>query len=140
MAKICQYRGFRNTEFETKILQLSEAIERKASTLIKLVIAQVLISSKFFSSLTNLVYLKFISSYYNNNKQELQELQSIRNDHNFEYTKRLYKAIAINCPKIETLSINTQFKNLGDIEDEKYNCPKTFKVFLFNEDFIFSID
>ncbi|GBC37992.2 hypothetical protein GLOIN_2v1774410 [Rhizophagus irregularis DAOM 181602=DAOM 197198] len=159
---------------ETKILQLSEAIERKAGTLIKLIIAQVLLSPKFFSSLTNLVYLKFISSYYNNNKQELQRYLSIaffskllylkteylprhevcmlienshgniknismKNDHNFEYTTiRLYKAIAINCPKIESLKDE-------DNRDEILNIiadysPKTFKVFSFNEDFIISVD
>ncbi|PKC59696.1 hypothetical protein RhiirA1_469071 [Rhizophagus irregularis] len=190
MAKICQniedleiQDSFRYCS-ETKILQLSEAIERKAGTLIKLIIAQVLLSPKFFSSLTNLVYLKFISSYYNNNKQELQRYLSIaffskllylkteylprhevcmlienshgniknismKNDHNFEYTTiRLYKAIAINCPKIESLSINIQFKNLGEDEDNRDEIlniiadysPKTFKVFSFNEDFIISVD
>ncbi|PKC57859.1 hypothetical protein RhiirA1_471844 [Rhizophagus irregularis] len=194
----------------TRILQLNEVIERKAGTLIKLVISHVLLSPKLFLSLTNLIYLKFISSYYNNNnKQELQELQKylsiasfpnllylkteylprhevcmlienshgniknidIRNDHKFGYTKRLYKSIAINCPKIESLGINIQFKNLGgikeiflnctrlnklelyivNIEDEEDNCDeilniladyssKTFKIFSFNKDFIFSVD
>ncbi|PKY47442.1 hypothetical protein RhiirA4_462629 [Rhizophagus irregularis] len=191
----------------TRILQLSEVIERKADTLIKFGISHVLLSPKFFSSLTNLIYLKFISRYYNNNnEQELQELQrclsiasfpnllylktkylprhevcmlienshgnikniDIRNDDNFGYTKRLYKSIAINCPKIESLAINIQFKNFGgikeiflnctrlnilelyivDIEDEEDNCdeiladysPKTFKIFSFNKDFIFSVD
>ncbi|PKB98274.1 hypothetical protein RhiirA5_431650 [Rhizophagus irregularis] len=194
----------------TMILQLSEVIERKADTLIKFGISHVLLSPKFFSSLTNLIYLKFISRYYNNNnEQELQELQrclsiasfpnllylktkylprhevcmlienshgnikniDIRNNHKFGYTKRLYKSIAINCPKIESLGINIQFKNLGgikeiflnctrlnilelyivDIEDEEDNCdeilniladysPKTFKIFSFNKDFIFSVD
>ncbi|CAB4434404.1 unnamed protein product [Rhizophagus irregularis] len=165
----------------TRILQLSEVIERKAVN-------------------------KICRYYNNNNEQELQELQrclsiasfpnllylktkylprhevcmlienshgnikniDIRNDDNFGYTKRLYKSIAINCPKIESLAINIQFKNFGgikeiflnctrlnilelyivDIEDEEDNCdeiladysPKTFKIFSFNKDFIFSVD
>ncbi|CAB5185747.1 unnamed protein product [Rhizophagus irregularis] len=64
---------------------------------------------------------------------------SMKNDHNFEYTTiRLYKAIAINCPKIESLKDE-------DNRDEILNIiadysPKTFKVFSFNEDFIISVD
>ncbi|PKY31801.1 hypothetical protein RhiirB3_475333 [Rhizophagus irregularis] len=48
----------------------------------------------------------------------------IRNDDNFGYTKRLYKSIAINCPKIESLAINIQFKNLGGIKEIFLNCTR----------------
>ncbi|PKY51693.1 hypothetical protein RhiirA4_468869, partial [Rhizophagus irregularis] len=42
-----------------------------------LTLRQALLLPKFFSSLTNLIYLEFISSYYNNNEKELQELQRL---------------------------------------------------------------
>ncbi|GET55543.1 hypothetical protein GLOIN_2v1774410 [Rhizophagus irregularis DAOM 181602=DAOM 197198] len=42
---------------------------------------------------------------------------NIRNDHNFGYTKRLYKSIAINCSKIET-----------DIEDEEDSCDEILYI------------
>ncbi|CAB5368306.1 unnamed protein product [Rhizophagus irregularis] len=131
----------------TRILQLSEVIERKADTLIK-----------------------FVCMLIENSHGNIKNID-IRNNDNFGYTKRLYKSIAINCPKIESLAISIQFKNLGgikeiflnctrlnilelyivDIEDEEDNCdeilniladysPKTFKIFSFNKDFIFSVD
>ncbi|CAG8694885.1 15925_t:CDS:2, partial [Rhizophagus irregularis] len=129
------------------------------------------------ASFPNLLYLKTeylprheVCMLIENSHGNIKNID-IRNDHKFGYTKRLYKSIAINCPKIESLGINIQFKNLGgikeiflncarlnklelyivDIEDEEDNCDeilniladyssKTFKIFSFNKDFIFSVD
>jgi hypothetical protein len=84
------------------------------------------------------------------------------------YTKRLFKAIARNCPKIECLKVNISFESLSSIKEIFLNCtklnelslslndynnncdeilnilvdysPKTFNHFSFGENFIFSVD
>ena len=52
---------------------------------------------------------------------------------NSVYTKKLLKAIARNCPKIERLNVRIELENLNDIREIFLNCPQLKKLFLYTD-------
>ncbi|PKK75153.1 hypothetical protein RhiirC2_773984 [Rhizophagus irregularis] len=118
---------------EMKCIQLSETIEKKADTLIRFTLFDVLLSPKFLPSLINLEQLKLRIYSSDQNMQELKKYLLIASFPKLQYldTQNLSPhgvLIAKNCPNIESLHFNTYLKNLGGVKEIILNCNKLRKL------------
>jgi hypothetical protein len=171
------YLHFKIKSVRKQSIKLSEVIERKSSTLKKLIIGPTitLLSPKFLPSLINLQHLEFTNS-MNMLKREIIEIQEwenylsiaslpnlryiktglclpIRNDYKLIenshggnireinicrrrfnnkrdplHSEKLIEAISRYCPKVESLTIDAELKNLNGIRDILLNCSQLKKI------------
>ncbi|PKY30984.1 hypothetical protein RhiirB3_448351, partial [Rhizophagus irregularis] len=138
--KILQSLYLHNEKSEMKCIQLSETIEKKAVTLKRFTLENVILSPKFLLSLINLEQLMLIiERRCYSSEQDIQEWKKyllIASFSKLQYLETQYLSpygvlIAKNCPNIERLSINTYFKNLGGVKEIILNCNKLRKLEIF---------
>jgi hypothetical protein len=113
--KNLQSLDLNNKYYEMEYIQLSEAIERKAATLKKFILNNVLLPPKFFPSLINLEHLELeIEKQYYSDQDDVQKLQnylSISSFPKLQYLKVKYLLARVVCKLIEN--------SLGSIKDVK---------------------
>ncbi|RIA98177.1 hypothetical protein C1645_870932, partial [Glomus cerebriforme] len=118
---------------KNQCIQLSDVIERKASTLKKFTIVSdiTLLSPKILPSLINLESLELDGQHLLLEKSHgnILEIRIYRNQDPI-YTKQLIKSIARYCPKIERLTICVETENFDGIKEIFLNCVHLKKLYL----------